>query len=65
MSTTPPVERLAYSVAEAAQAIGVSPGTIHNLIREGSLFSSRIRDRILIRREDLSRLLQSTQADQS
>jgi excisionase family DNA binding protein len=63
MSTTPAVERLAYSVAEAAQAIGVSPGTIHNLIREGSLLSSRVRDRILIQREDLAQLLQSKRGD--
>lgn len=53
-----PIERLAYSVSEAAQAICVSPSMIRKLIREEKLQASRIGDRILISPAALEDLLE-------
>ena len=50
--------RLAYGLADAAYLIGVCPSTLRGLIRKGSLPVARIGDRVLIRREDLERLLE-------
>ena len=58
MSTAAIVEPIAYTVKEAAQAIRVSPGTIRNLIADGTLSASRVRARVIIQREALKKLLE-------
>jgi excisionase family DNA binding protein len=58
MATPSTIERLGYSVKEAAEAIRVSPGTIRTLIGEGTLSASRIRARVIISREALKKLLE-------
>lgn len=42
------VDRLAYSVRETATRLGVSPGTVWNLVYEGRLPVVRARRRVLI-----------------
>jgi excisionase family DNA binding protein len=61
MSVVNNVSPLAYSVTEAAEAIRVSPNLIRRMIREGALASARVGNRVLVRREDLARLLESKQ----
>lgn len=46
-------DRLVYSVAEAARALGVSKGTVYNRMRDGSLKTFRWVGRTLIRADDL------------
>jgi excisionase family DNA binding protein len=41
-------DRLAYSVTEAAQRLGVGPMTLYREIAEGKLPAIRIRDRVLV-----------------
>jgi len=50
--------RLAYSIAESAQLIGVSVATIRRLIEAKKLSCARVGDRVLIPREELERLVQ-------
>jgi excisionase family DNA binding protein len=50
-------ERLAYSVAEAARRLDVSPMTLYREIAAGRLAAIRIRDRLLIPRIVLERLV--------
>jgi len=42
------VERLAYSIREAAAAIGVSSRTLHDFVKDGSLKHFRVGTRVLI-----------------
>jgi len=49
--------RLAYSVAEAARRLDVSPMTLYREIAAGRLAAIRIRDRLLIPRVVLQRLV--------
>jgi excisionase family DNA binding protein len=49
--------RLAYSVSEAAQALSLSVRSLRYLIQAGKLGFVRLGRRILIRDEDLQRLL--------
>ena len=42
------IERLAYSVREAAAAIGISSRTLHDFIKDGSLPHFRLGTRVLI-----------------
>jgi excisionase family DNA binding protein len=58
MGTASSIERLGYTVKEAAEAIRVSPGTIRTLIGEGTLSASRVRTRVIIKREELEKLLE-------
>jgi excisionase family DNA binding protein len=58
MTTASAIERLGYTVKEAAEAIRVSPGTIRTLIGEGTLSASRVRARVIIKREELEKLLE-------
>jgi len=55
--TTIHVEKLAYSPAEAAAAIGVTRQTIQNLIRRGELKSTKIGACRRISRLELERLI--------
>jgi len=50
-------EPIAYGVKDSAKLLGVCPGTIRNLIKDGDLPAVRVRDRVLIRREALEKLL--------
>jgi excisionase family DNA binding protein len=50
-------DRLAYSVPEAARRLGVSPMTLYREIAAGRLAAIRIRDRLLIPRIVLERLI--------
>jgi excisionase family DNA binding protein len=51
-------DRLAVSVAEAARRLDVSPMTLYREIAAGRLAAIRIRDRLLIPRIVLDRLIQ-------
>ena len=51
--------RLAFSVGEAAAAIGVSPSNLWNLIATGKLSCVRIGRRTLIKVADIEKLLDS------
>ena len=53
------MERLAYSVREAATALGVSSRTIVREIQRGHLSAIRIGKRVLIAQSELERLLLS------
>lgn len=50
-------EKLAYSVTEAAAAIGVSRSTVWKLVAEKRLPTVKLGHRTLIRRQDLESLL--------
>ena len=50
-------DRLVYSVAEAARRLDVSPMTLYREIAAGRLAAIRIRDRLLIPRIALERLV--------
>jgi excisionase family DNA binding protein len=49
--------KLAYSLAEAAQALSLSVRSLRYLIQTGKLGYVRLGRRVLIRHEDLERLL--------
>ncbi len=51
------IERLAYGVAEAARAIGVSYKVLYDLIKSGRLRAARVGRRIIIPRSALEELL--------
>jgi excisionase family DNA binding protein len=51
------MERLAYGVAEAAKALGISYGALYALIKSGHLRAVRIGRRIIIPRSALEELL--------
>jgi len=52
-----PEHRIAYSVAEVADLVGCSRGLIYRLAREGTLRTSRIGRRTVIRVAELDRFL--------
>jgi excisionase family DNA binding protein len=56
------VERLAYSPAEAAQALGISRGKLYQLLDDGTLASVKLDRRRLIRTEAIVALLDSLEA---
>ncbi len=49
----PSGERLAYSVAEAAELVGVSPDLVYGWLRDGELSAIRLNSQRFILREDL------------
>jgi excisionase family DNA binding protein len=51
------MQRLAYSVKEAAEAVGVSPRTIVREIKRGNLRAARVSRRVVIPAESLAELL--------
>jgi excisionase family DNA binding protein len=63
MSAEPANERLAFSVAQAAQAVGLSRFALYDAINDGELtaFAVRKRGKRLILREDLLRWITSRQ----
>ena len=54
-----PASRLAYSVQEVAQALGISRDMVNDLLRTGQLGSIKVGRRRLISRKHLERLLES------
>ena len=56
----PPLPRLAYSVKEAAEILGVSDKTIRRLVDRGLLKPSRAIRHLLIPGKELERFLQDT-----
>ncbi|HEV2327703.1 MAG TPA: helix-turn-helix domain-containing protein [Verrucomicrobiae bacterium] len=59
-ATPPSVERLAYSIEEAAQMLGVNYHSIYRLIQRGKLKACRVlRGKFLIPRDELFKLLKS------
>ena len=60
MATSP--EPLAYSVPEAAKAIGVSKNTVWTLLRVGELRSFKLGARTLIAAQDLRALVERLRA---
>lgn len=52
------VEPLTYNVPQAAQALGVHPMTIRNLVKRGDLPAVRIGDRVLIARKVLRKFVE-------
>ena len=58
-----PLEPLAYSVKDAAAAVGVSRGMLYELIASGQLPSTKLGSRRLIRREALVELLAKNEAE--
>ena len=58
--STPPVERLAYSIQEAADMLGVNYFSIYRLIQRGKLKACRaLRGKLLVPRTELLKLLQT------
>ena len=56
--TTPPPERLAYSVQEAADMLGVNYFSVYLLIQRGKLKPCRaLRGKLLVPRTELLKLL--------
>jgi excisionase family DNA binding protein len=59
-STPPEQERLAYSVQEAADLMGVDYFSVYRLIQRGKLRACRaLRGKLLVPRSELLRLLKS------
>lgn len=56
-------ERIAYSIADAAKAVGLGRTTLYALIGEGRLQSLKIGNRRLIRKEALLALIDQPLAD--
>ena len=52
-----PGDKLAYSVPEAAHALGISETTVWEMVRAGALRKFKIGARVLIRREELARVI--------
>ena len=58
--TAPPAERLAYSVQEAADMLGVHYFSVYRLIQRGKLKTCRaLRGKLLVPRVELLKLLQT------
>lgn len=53
----PPGSKLAYTVDEAAPAIGVGRTTVFDMIRTGEVVAKKVRGRTVITREELQRIL--------
>ena len=53
----PPGAKLAYTVDEAAQALGLSVATGWAMLKAGELTAKKLRGRTLVPREELERVL--------
>ena len=59
-TTAPPAERLAYSVQEAADMLGINYYTMYRLIQRGKLKVCRaLRGKLLVPRTELIKLLKT------
>jgi excisionase family DNA binding protein len=52
------IEPLVYSLSEAATALRVSENTLRKMIKSGERQASRIRDRVLIPRQNILNLVE-------
>ena len=52
-----PGDKLAYTVPEAAHALGVSETTVWELLKTGALRKIKLFGRTLIKREELARVI--------
>jgi len=60
VATGPEAERLAYSIKEAAELLGVDYFSVYRLIQRGKLHACRaLRGKLLVPRTELLRLLKS------
>ena len=57
MTTAPTPSKLAYTLDEAASAVGIGKTSLRELISEGELVSLKLKGRVLIRRQRLEELL--------
>ena len=55
--TVAPLERMAYSVPEAAKVCGLSDATMYRAARSGKIQFKKIGNRTFVTREELSRFL--------
>lgn len=53
----PPGSKLAYTVDEAAQALGVGVTTMWTMLREGEVVAKKVRGRTVVPREELLRVI--------
>jgi excisionase family DNA binding protein len=60
----PALERLAYSVREAAKICGMSKSTMYRLAESGRLRFKRVGKRTLVTREELLRFLDEANEQQ-
>jgi excisionase family DNA binding protein len=59
-ATAPPIERLAYSVQEAADMLGINYYTMYRLIQRQKIKTCRVmRGKLLVPRTELLQLLQT------
>lgn len=56
-SAKPGVERLGYSVDEAAAALGMSTSTVRERIKDETIRAGHVGGRVIIHRRELDRLL--------
>jgi excisionase family DNA binding protein len=52
------IERLAYSIQEAATAIGISSRVVHDFVKKGSLAHFRVGARVLIPVDELKAFIE-------
>ena len=52
------IERLSYSVQEAADALGVSSRMVHDFVRDGSIPHFRMGTRVLIPADELRKFIE-------
>jgi excisionase family DNA binding protein len=53
-------EKLAYNMAEAAQALGIGKSTLYNRVAAGEVMARKLFGRTIIFREELERVLAAT-----
>jgi excisionase family DNA binding protein len=58
------IEKLAYSVQETAEAIGLHPNTVYELIKNGKLPAITLGRKILVSKVELSKWLSAGQSNQ-
>lgn len=58
----PPGSKLAYTVDEAAQALGVGVTTMWTMLREGEVVAKKVRGRTVVPREELLRVIDEAPA---
>ena len=59
------VEKMAYSIRETAEAIGLSPNTVYDLVQSKRLPAVKLGRKILISKLELATWLANSQSSQS
>jgi len=59
------IEKMAYSIRETAEAIGLSPNTVYLLVQSKKLPAVKLGRKILISKLELSAWLANSQSSQS